>query len=186
MPLQPELDEEVEPVLKKKAMFSNLLERVGKDDRLDGDDAFVRVGRARWITIDENDERFQKMYANHQQLVIKAARAIEREAERVELLATAVKWGEIDWVKRVLDAPSLYTERSPDALQKALQVAMLEGAAPSSSSGPAFDATIAHLLIERGARQADVYWSGLFADAADRASCSDVFGLFRRAGKRRC
>ena len=46
LPLQPELDEEVEPVLKKKAMFSNLLERVGKDDRLDGDDAFVRVGRA--------------------------------------------------------------------------------------------------------------------------------------------
>ena len=174
LPLAPEIDEEIEPRVGRTSGASMLVERVGKDDSLDGDDAFVCVGRARWLTIGADDERYAKLYANHRELIERVARQIERGARRVDLLETVVAWGEKQWVDAVLDAPALIEERAPVCLQKALHAAMLNGAART----PGFDPSIAQLLVERGARYGDVYWSGLIAGAAGRA---DAFGLMRTA-----
>ena len=136
-----------------------------------------RVGSARWITICEEDERFHKrLYANHKALVEKVAAQLGLERARGGLLEAAISWGEVRWVREVLERPDLIAERSEGAMQRALDLALVLGSSSGSGGGGGggggdggggaaaarFDVRIVEELINAGARPADAYCAGLF------------------------
>ena len=120
-----------------------------------------------WLDIDEAADA-KDIYASHQDWILVVRERLEQMHERPGLLQLVAQWGRVDILEGVLKDPELLAQRQPMQVQMALEGALKHAIEPN------FDLGLIELLMETGAKAADVYLPALFNHLKGR----DLFGLF--------
>ena len=138
----------------------------GKEARRVFERKQVRAKGVFWLDVEEGDS-LNEMYASHRDWVLTVRARLDRQKTHPGLLQLVVRWGRVDIAKSVLKDPELLQQRQPTQVQMAFQEAL------SRSIDPNFDVNLAELLMEEGAKAADVQLPLLFSLGG-----RDHFGLF--------
>ena len=119
-----------------------------------------------WLDIDEAADA-KDIYASHCDWIRVVRQRLEQMHERPGLLTLVAQWGRVDILDGVLKDPELLAQRQPMQVQMAFQGALEHAIEPN------FDLGLIELLMETGAKAADVYLPALF-----NLKGRDLFGLF--------
>ena len=119
-----------------------------------------------WLDIDEAADA-KDIYASHCDWIRVVRQRLEQMHKRPGLLQLVAQWGRVDILEFVLKNQELLAQRQPMQVQMAFQGALEHVIEPN------FDLKLIELLMETGAKAADVYLPALF-DFKGR----DLFGLF--------
>lgn len=125
-----------------------------------------------WLDVEEaaGDD---KIYASHRDWIEMVRQRLTQMQDHPGLLQLVAQWGRVDVLQDVLKDPELLAQRQPMQVQMAFQGAL------EHALEPKFDLGLIELLMEHGAKAADVYLPALFALKQDR------FGLFDEIQARR-
>ena len=125
-----------------------------------------------WLDVEEaaGDE---KIYASHRDWIEVVRQRLTQMQDHPGLLQLVAQCGRVDLLQDVLKDPELLAQRQPMQVQMAFQGAL------EHALEPKFDLGLIELLMEHGAKAADVYLPALFALKQDR------FGLFDEICARR-
>ena len=126
-----------------------------------------------WLNVEEAADD-EDIYASHRDWIRVVQHRLEQMHEHPGLLQSVAQWGRVDVLEDVLKDPALLAQRQPMQVQMAFQGAL------EHSLEPKFDLRLIELLMETGAKAADVYLPALF-DLKGR----DRFGLFTEIQQRR-
>jgi hypothetical protein len=126
-----------------------------------------------WLDINEAADA-KDIYASHCDWIRVVRQRLKQVDERPGLLQLVAQWGRVDILEGVLKDPELLAQRQPMQVQMAFQGALEHAIEPN------FDLKLIELLMETGAKAADVYLPALF-DLKER----DLFGLFADIQHRR-
>ena len=125
-----------------------------------------------WLDVEEAAGD-KKIYASHRDWIIMVRQRLMQMQEHPGLLQLVAQWGRVDVLKDVLKDPELLAQRQPMQVQMAFQGAL------EHALEPKFDVGLIELLMEHGAKAADVYLPALFVLKQDK------FGLFDAIHARR-
>ena len=127
-----------------------------------------------WLDMEAAAHEDNDIYASHLDWIIVVRQRLEQMQEHPGLLQLVAQWGRVDVLEDVLKDQNLLAQRQPMQVQMAFQGALEHAIEPN------FDLGLIELLMERGAKAADVYLPALF-DLKGR----DYFGLFNDIQHRR-
>ena len=153
--LTPDLKQKLEQVRSSAGgMPSQLAERLG-------------LNQIFWIDVEEvlRDNDF---YASHRDWIVAVHQRIKNLDEHPGLLQLVVQWGRVDIAQSVFHDPTLLAQRQPTQVQRAFQQGLKHALEPN------FDLKLIELLMDKGAKAADVYIPDLF-----ELEGKDAFGLFK-------
>ena len=126
-----------------------------------------------WLNVEEAADD-EDIYASHRDWILVVRQRLKQMHEHPGLLQSVAQWGRVDVLEDVLKDPKLLAQRLPMQVQMAFQGALQHAIEPN------FDLGLIELLMETGAKAADVYMPALF-DLKGR----DRFGLFTDIQQRR-
>ena len=126
-----------------------------------------------WLDVEEAAGD-KDIYASHRDWINLVRDRLKQLDTHPGLLQLVAQWGRVDVLEDVLKDPDLLAQRQPMQVQMAFQGALEHAIEPS------FDLGLIELLMERGAKAAEVYLPALF-DLKGR----DRFGLFAGIQHRR-
>ena len=118
-----------------------------------------------WLDVEEAAGD-TNIYASHRDWIEMVRQRLTQMQDHPGLLQLVAQWGRVDVLRDVLKDPELLAQRQPMQVQMAFQGAL------EHALEPKFDVGLIELLMEHGAKAADVYLPALFALKRDR------FGLF--------
>ena len=126
-----------------------------------------------WLNVEDVADD-KDIYASHRDWIIVVRQRLDQLDTHPGLLQLVAQWGRVDVLEDVLKDPDLLAQRQPMQVQMAFQGALEHAIEPN------FDLGLIELLMETGAKAADVYLPALF-DLKGR----DRFGLFTEIQHRR-
>ena len=125
-----------------------------------------------WLDIEEATDD-KRIYASHRNWIEVVRLRPFKMLDNPGLLQLVAQWGRVDVLKDVLKDPELLAQRKPMQVQMAFQGAL------EHALEPTFDVGLIELLMDHGAKAADVYLPALFGLKQDK------FGLFDEIHARR-
>ena len=127
-----------------------------------------RAFNARWITVDPTERGYRSLFSTHKQYVDRVRDNVVRQLH-AGLLQLVVRWGRPQILSNVLRSPSLVEQRQPWQVQQAFNDAL------RLATSPTYDTRVIELLLDNGAKAADVFAAALF-DLEGDSRYGDAFG----------